>query len=264
LTNVEFVNECGVELIGALASDDLVALAAWVSNDRDSSERLEDRKQVQGLINFLMRERHTSPFEHGIFIYKVDVPIFVAREFHRHRTFSYNEVSGRYTQMKPRFYLPGPDRPLVQEGKMGAYTFVKGTEDQYAFTRRQIEYFTKQNYISYESMLSEGIAKEVARMVLPLNLMTQFYATAKPKNLMDFITLRTHPTALYEIRDVAAKMETHLEHYMPITHKAFRNGAVEQEKKEHPVYTVKIMKPEEPDAIARLVSKTLEENRKLT
>jgi thymidylate synthase (FAD) len=197
-------------------------MAAWVSHDTDSEERLDNRKQVKGLINFLYRNKHLSPFEHGIFKFKVDVPLFVAREFHRHRTWSYNEVSGRYTEMKPRFYVPPRERPLVQEGKAGNYYFTEGSDEQYALVLSNIRNSTRDSYTYYERMLSHGIAKEVARDVLPLNLMTQFYATTNPRNLMQFLTLRNEDHALYEIRQVAVEMEKYLAELMPFTYEAFR------------------------------------------
>src|SRR5690349_20132072 len=156
MTDIEFVNGSTVELVKHNASDADVAYAAWVSNygDRrkakaepregtnynyqtrkweDSEERKEWKKSTQGLINFLYRERHMSPFEHGSFTFMVDTPIFVAREFMRHRTFSYNEVSGRYKKLEPRFYLVDSDRPVKQrEGtKVGNYAFDAGTDEQY-------------------------------------------------------------------------------------------------------------------------------------
>lgn len=218
---IEFVSEVGVELIDALASDDDVAMAAWVSNALDSVERLSDRKRVKGLINFLWRQKHTSPFEHGIFKYKVDVPLTVAREFQRHRTFSFNEVSGRYTEMKPRFWMCPPDRPFVQQGKMGDYYFVKGTPDQYAIYKTSKERGVNTAWEIYQQRLDAGIAKEVAREDLPLSLMTQFYASVDPKNLMGFLALREHRTALEEIQQTARKMEVAFAERMPYTHEAY-------------------------------------------
>jgi thymidylate synthase (FAD) len=180
---------------------------------------------MKGLINFLMREKHMSPFEHGSFTFKIDCPIFVAREFHRHSTMVYNEVSGRYTEMKPRFYVPGNSRPVVQQGKAGQYTF---TEDSNLLYRSigHIAASTSVAWDHYQSMLNEGVAKEVARMALPNNLMTQFYATVNPRNLMHFLGLRTSPQALYEIREVAEDMEKALAEQMPMTYDAWKGPVV--------------------------------------
>jgi thymidylate synthase (FAD) len=222
MTEIEFVTKPSATLVQTNASDDMVAMAAWVSFDRDSEERLNNKDRMKGLINFLMREKHMSPFEHGSFTFKIDCPIFVAREFHRHRTMAYNEVSGRYTEMKPRFYLPGDSRPVVQMGKAGQYHF---EEDQAGlkFAQSTIEVATRDAWIHYQFLLGEGVAKEVARMVLPSNLMTQFYATVNPRNLMHFLGLRSSEQALYEIRLVAQDMEKALKESMPMTYEAWKN-----------------------------------------
>lgn len=220
MSELEFVTQPTARLVSSHASDDDAAMAAWVSFDRDSEDRLENRKQVEGLLNFLMRENHTSPFEHGYFKFRIDCPIFVAREFHRHRTFSYNEVSGRYTEMKPRFYVPGDVRPVVQQGKAGKYFFTQD-EPLNKVSAAVIEDSARESWENYQWLLSKGVAKEVARMVLPLTLMTQFYASVDPLNLMKFLDLRTTPQALWEIRDVAEQMEEHLEDQMPLTYAAW-------------------------------------------
>jgi len=223
MTEIEFVTKPSATLVQTNASDEMVAMAAWVSFDRDSEERLEDKTRMNGLINFLMREKHMSPFEHGSFTFKIDCPIFVAREFHRHRTMAYNEVSGRYTEMKPRFYIPSGHRPVVQQGKAGQYTFANDE----ALAEKSVAHIAKSTAIAwqeYKIMLEAGIAKEVARMALPNNLMTQFYATVNPRNLMHFLGLRTSEQALYEIREVAYDMEVALQKSMPMTYMAWKQN----------------------------------------
>ena len=162
-----------------------------------------------------------SPFEHGSFTFFVDTPIFVAREFMRHRTWSYNEASGRYKLLEGRFYLPRLTRPLVQKGKVGSYTFGKGDPSQ----SKALNFFTRKAYrvswLAYRSMVRVGIAKEVARNVLPVGIMTQFYATANPRNVMQFLILRNDKHALYEIREVAEKIEAEFAKAMPLTYAAF-------------------------------------------
>jgi len=224
LIDAQFVNECTVELINTNASDDMVAMAAWVSNDADSVEKLENRKHVEGLINFLYRNKHLSPFEHGQFICKADVPLSVRSEWHRHRTQSYNEISTRYVEMKPRFYIPPRERPLVQQGKMGDYHFVAGTDEQYAVTKKTLEDGSKAQYQRYLDLIQIGVAKEVARLALPVNLMTQFYFTANPRNLMQFLTLRNEEHALYEIRQAAQQVENILAQQMPLAYKAYKEN----------------------------------------
>lgn len=228
--SIEFVNKVSVELIEASASDNMTAMAAWVSNDMDSEDRLIDRNKVAGLINFLYRNQHMSPFEHGHLTFKVDVPLFVAREWHRHRTMSYNEVSGRYTQMQPRFYMG--DTARVQQGKMGNYFFVDGTTEQTERYHNRKKARIEAAWTGYLEALDDGIAKEQAREDLPLSLMTQFYATTNPRNLMQFLTLRNDKHALKEIRDAAVQMEAIFAEKMPLTYVAYKTNDWRDQKEE--------------------------------
>jgi thymidylate synthase (FAD) len=244
---VEFVNKSTVKLIKHNASDEDVAHAAWVSNfGTGAVER--DTTDVSKLINFLYTNKHMSPFEHGSFTFFIDTPIFVAREFMRHRTFSYNETSGRYKKLEPRFYLAPNDRPLVQEGKIGNYTFVPGSDEQY----HNVEFYTVESYnyawMNYKSMLEAGIAKEVARNVLPVGTMTQFYATCNPRNLMQFLTLRNDDPALYEIRKVAEEMEKIFAQAMPLTYAAYASA---RDNERHPPQVVEVLSP--PETLSALV-----------
>lgn len=216
---MEFDNKMRVELIKSNASDIDVARAAWVSNYGEDA-REKDAGRIEGLINYLYKNSHLSPFEHGSFTFFLNVPIFVAREFMRHRTFSFNEISGRYTELKPKFYVPSTDRPVVQKGKVGNYHFepdiaLNGISQQLSRTAYE------NSWDSYQRQLEAGVAREVARNVLPVGIYTQFYATCNPRNLMQFLTLRNASNALFEIRDVAEQMEELFELQMPLTWKAF-------------------------------------------
>lgn len=213
---VEFVNESTVELVNFTGGDEMVARSAWVSTV-GSESKTKDASEIQGLINYLYKNYHLSPFEHGQFTFYIKTPLFVAREFHRHRTMSYNEVSGRYSDMKPVFYIPEPERNLIQHGKVGAYTFVPGDGEKYVKMMRTLQTNSESAWEEYMELKQAGIANEVSRMVLPLNLMTEFYATVNPRNLMQFLNLRTEAQALFEIRDVANKMEELFRSTMPLT-----------------------------------------------
>jgi thymidylate synthase (FAD) len=217
---MEFVSESTVRLVKQNASDVDVAHAAWVSNFGSEAET-RDTSDVSKLINFLYSNRHMSPFEHGSFTFFVDTPIFVAREFMRHRTWSYNETSGRYKELDPRFYLAPDDRPMRQVGRIGNYSFTEGTDEQKmiktGYTRKSYE----ASWYAYKKMLDAGVAKEVARNVLPVGTMTQFYATANPRNVMQFLSLRNDGPALKEIRDVAEKIEAAFAEAMPLTYMAY-------------------------------------------
>lgn len=218
---MKFVDESTVALKKCNASDVDVAYAAWVSNFGDTAEE-RDVTDVSKLIDFLYKNRHMSPFEHGSFTFFVDTPIFVAREFMRHRTWSYNETSGRYKELEGRFYFPNPERPLTQVGRPGAYTFGPGTEKQYAALSKWTKRTYKVSWLAYKAILKIGIAKEVARNVLPVATMTQFYATANPRNVMQFLSLRNDQHALYEIREVAIQIEKAFAEAMPLTYAAYK------------------------------------------
>lgn len=254
MSDIDFVDHSTVKLVKSNATDLDVALAAWVSNNgeglpadiKSPLHRLKngpdyswnreaekaDWKRIEGLINFLYRERHMSPFEHGSLTFFIDTPIFVAREFMRHRTFSYNETSGRYKELEPRFYLINDERPVVQKGKVGAYRFDEGTPEQYGnvYAATTLSYMHSWN--AYQQMLGKGVAKEVARNVLPVGIMTQFYATANPRNIIQFLLLRNDPNALAEIRAVAEQIEAAFAKEMPLTYAAFKKYDYRDEKAE--------------------------------
>src|SRR5689334_6653052 len=181
------------------------------------------------MINYLMRDRHGSPFEHSSMTFLVTAPIFVFREFHRHRVgWSYNEESGRYRELQPVFYVPGPDRDLQQVGKPGHYTFVPGTEEQRATVTEATATAYAAAHAAYRRMLEAGVAREVARTVLPVGTYSSMYATCNARSLMAFLSLRTRrEDATFpsfpqrEIELVAERMEEHFARLMPITHAAF-------------------------------------------
>ena len=206
-----------VALDGALASDLAVVNGARVSFNQESDE-FTDRES--GLIRFLMRERHGSPFEHGYFRFVVKAPIFVVREHHRHRAgHSYNEWSGRYSKLDAEFYVP--DNVRTQVGKPGAYSFEPVDDETREAAQREIEENAERAFEAYERMLELGVAKEVARAVLPLSTYTKYYWSCNPRSLMHFCSLRNHEAAQFEIREYAAAAESFLEQLMPVTHAAF-------------------------------------------
>lgn len=206
-----------VALDGALATDLAVVNGARVSFNQEAQELTE---RDGGLIRFLMREKHGSPFEHGYFRFLVKAPLFVVREHHRHRAgHSYNEWSGRYSKLEPEFYVP--DFVRTQVGKPGAYSFEPVDEETRERTRSEIEENAQRAFQTYERLLEQGVAKEVARAVLPLSTYTKYYWSCNPRSLMHFCSLRNHEAAQFEIRQYAAGAESFLEQLMPVTHAAF-------------------------------------------
>lgn len=236
MTEIKFVNDVVVELIKTNATDIDVARSAWVSTLGEEAREGGDPNRVPGLINYLMRDKHGTPFENaGSFTFFVKCPLFVAREFMRHRVgWSYNEESGRYSKLNPEFYMIDANRKITQKGKPGHYQFYRGSNEQYAITMSNINNVSQRAWDAYEQMLDYGVAKEVARMVLPLNIMTSLYATCNARSLMSFLSLRTeHEDATFpshpqwEIQLVANKMEGFFAEAMPITYESFvKNGRV--------------------------------------
>ncbi|MFD0889224.1 FAD-dependent thymidylate synthase [Streptosporangium algeriense] len=232
-----FLDDVTVELVKHSASDSDVLWAARVSTVGEQSieEIRKDPERSKGLINFLMRDRHGTPFEHNSMTFLVRAPIFVFREFQRHRVgWSYNEESGRYRELQPDFYVPGPERRLVQEGRPGKYVFVEGSEEQHKIAREAMESAYRRSYEAYQEMLEAGIAREVARAVLPVGLFSSMYATCNARSLMHFLSLRTKSEQAKvpsfpqrEIEMVAERMEAAWAGLMPLTHAAFVvNGRV--------------------------------------
>ncbi|MFG3056869.1 FAD-dependent thymidylate synthase [Kitasatospora sp. NPDC048239] len=236
-TAPQFRSDVTVELVRSAAADSDVIWAARVSTAGEQSlEALQqDPEKSKGLINYLMRDRHGTPFEHNSMTFFISAPIFVFREFHRHRSgWSYNEESGRYRELQPVFYVPGEERKLVQQGRPGRYEFVEGTPEQFDVVGEQMQSAYRASYQAYQEMLDAGVAREVARAVLPVGLFSSMYATCNARSLMHFLSLRTKKENAAvpsfpqrEIEMVAEQMEEQWAGLMPLTHAAFeKHGRV--------------------------------------
>jgi thymidylate synthase (FAD) len=234
LDDLAFRSDVVVELVKHSASDEDVAFAARVSTLGEKAQEHSDPKKTAGLINFLMRDRHGSPFEHSVFTFYVKAPIFVWREHMRHRMASYNEESGRYRVLEPEFYVPDRSRKLLQIGKPGAYIFEQGSEEQTAIAISNYRRSCREAYINYQEMIHCGIAREVARGVLPVTIYSSAYVTINSRSLMNFLSLRRSVEGQRfpsfpqrEIEMVAEKYEEIFKELMPLTHSAFvENGRV--------------------------------------
>lgn len=215
-----------VELVQSAGNDEMLCRAARVSTLGSASI---DTEESGGLIGFLLRNRHGTPFEHGSMTFRIKAPIFVWREFMRHRIgFSYNEQSGRYMELSKEFYVPPEDRPLLQTGKPGHYEFVAGDKELHLGMRLSMQACYEQAWNGYQLMLKNGIAKEVARMVLPVATYSSAYVTCNPRSLMSFLSLRTKdPDSFFpsypqwEIEQVARQTEAIFAELYPLTHDAF-------------------------------------------
>jgi thymidylate synthase (FAD) len=207
-----------VRLDDVMASDLSVANAARVSFARRKDE-LDDADA--GLIRFLLRERHGTPFEHNAFRFHIRCPIFVAREWFRHRIGSFNEFSMRYAKATNDFYVPDADDVRSQVGKPGAYTFEPVDPELAEQTREELRAVYEQAFATYERLVEQGVAREVARVALPVGAYTEFYWTVNARSLMNFVSLRAAETAQREIRRYAEAVEQFLAQHMPITYAAF-------------------------------------------
>ena len=209
-----------VRLVDYLGSDQRIVQAARVSY----GEGTKTYRQDKGLINYLLRNDHTSPFEQVNFTFHVKMPIFVARQWVRHRTGRMNEISGRYSVMKDECYVPAPENIALQseDNKQGRCTEPVDAETaekiRNAFIADQ-----KKTFETYNEMIDMGLAREIARIDLPLSLYTEFYWQMDLHNLFHFLALRMDGHAQWEIRQYANTMFEIIRHVCPIACEAFEN-----------------------------------------
>ena len=207
-----------VRLDASVADDLSVVNAARVSVAR-RREVVDDADA--GLFRVLMRDRHGTPFEHNSFRFHIRCPIFVAREWFRHRIGSFNEFSMRYAKATDDFYVPEADDVRSQVGKPGAYSFEPVEPELAERTRQELQAVYDLAYATYTRLVEEGVARELARSVLPVAAYTEFYWTVNARALMNFVSLRAADTAQREIRVYAEACERFLADAMPITYEAF-------------------------------------------
>lgn len=250
MDDFKITRESTVELIDRAGDDVRIVCAARTSTSSDIRKEMEDRhgddkkKEHAGLINYLMKHRHGSPFEQSWLQFYIRAPIFVWREFHRHRIgWSYNEESGRYKQLAPEFYLPPAYRPMfkVEGWKPGRPKFLDLNDDDVedGFTKYEQhceiqEAAYRKSYETYLQSLSLGLDPGLARACLGVGVFSTCVVACNPRSLMHFLSLRTHHEdakfvsyPLYEIERVAEKIERSFSMEFPITYNAFvANGRV--------------------------------------
>ncbi|MBP0463432.1 FAD-dependent thymidylate synthase [Roseomonas sp. PWR1] len=226
-----------VRVVDYMGDDAAIVQAARVSYGRGTRAANEDR----GLIRYLMRHRHSTPFEMCEIKYHVKLPIFVARQWIRHRTANVNEYSARYSILDREFYIPGPDQLAAQSAvnRQGRGDVLQGAEAARVLDLLRED--ATRNYDHYLEMLNEddegraidparqGLARELARMNLTLNAYTQWYWKTDLHNLLHFLSLRADAHAQYEIRVYAEAMLETVKAWVPMAHEAFRDyrlGAV--------------------------------------
>lgn len=243
---MKFTSEITVRLIQCMGEDSMLAAAAKVLEPEAYQEyiALSENRSVEGLLNYLMEHRHGTPFEHGALTAFVHAPIFVWREWHRHRIgFSYNEESARYKKLEPCFYIPPRDRPMIKvdNWKPGRPKFLTLDEAEaqggllkwpadtvYADIISEMQEGYEDEYSRYERQLGRLLDPGLARDNLPVGIYSSCWVTCNPRSIMAFLSLRTHePTALkvsyplYEIEVAARKLEDIFKQHWPITHAAF-------------------------------------------
>lgn len=234
---IDFTSKLDVDVVQQAGNDAMVVAAARVSVVGELADlaREENAEEHAGLINYLMEHRHGTPFEHGFMTIRVSAPIMVFREWHRHRIgWSYNEMSGRYTQLPPLFYVPPPERPLVNVGSSARPKFAAGTPEQYDRQVARMKRGYQFAYAEYLEALEDGIAKEIARAVLGVGIYSTMYASFNPRSLMALLSLRidspdaTFPSKpQWEIEQCALQLEELFADHWPITYAAWiKHGRV--------------------------------------
>lgn len=243
MTDIQFRSDFKVGLVDHMGGDESVLRAMLVASDLDDPEqwRVVDTPQNTGRIRSLMRDRHGSPFEHNAMTFYVEAPIFVFREWHRHRIgISINEQSGRYSELPPMFYIPPRHRPMrkVPGSKQMEYKVEQSAFDVYNRKINGDKQVMTFCYEEYQRQLEDGIVKESARNCLPVATYSKMYWTCNARSLMAFLSLRvrddtaTFPSKpQWEINECALIMEHAAEHcfatLFPVTHEAFvTNGRV--------------------------------------
>lgn len=237
---IQTTDQITVKPIQKMGGDWMVVASAKVSTSGQEAMAFADPGNADanaGLINYLMSHRHGTPFEHASMTFFVHAPIFVWREWHRHRIgFSYNEESARYKQLAPVFWLPIPERKIVpaSDHTSARPKFQRGNDGQFNFLCDALRDSYTYSYATYQHLLDSGFAKEVARACLPVAIYSSCWVTCNPRSLMAFLSLRTHePDAKFvsypqaEIEQAARAAEQILADGWPLTYAAFvKNGRV--------------------------------------
>ncbi|MFI5346645.1 MAG: FAD-dependent thymidylate synthase [Elusimicrobiota bacterium] len=215
---VKVLDEGFVRLVDFMGGDQGVVDAARVSYGGVSKGAEADKK----LIAYLLKHNHGTPFEHAVFKFHVKTPLFVARQWFRHRMASYNEVSFRYTEVKDSFYMPRKWRGQDKKNKQGS---TAAAELDQAALKAMFKTHVDGSLATYKKLIAAGVAREMARMVLPVNLYTEFYWTINARGLMNFVALRADVHAQWEIQQYGEVLARTFKEMMPWTYEAFlRNG----------------------------------------
>lgn len=219
---IEVLDHGLVELIDWMGDDLAIVEAAQASFDKVPDEYTD---KEAGILRFLMREEHGVPFEHVVLKFRLRMPIFLARQYVKHRTSSWSEHSGRYSALEPLFYIPAPEDVRSQVGKPGSYTFEPVDLDTATRYRADLTETNQCAWHTYQSAIRAGVAKEIARLALPVNLYTTVVWTINARSLFNVIRLRVDSHAQREAQVYAQALEALAGHVIPDTIAAFiENG----------------------------------------
>lgn len=221
-----------VRLVDCMGSDLSIVRSARVSYNSDwRGEKIPDEilTKDEKLIHYLLLHRHTSPFESVVFTFEVKAPIFVFRQWHRHRTWSYNEVSARYTELDEGFYVPDADK-ITTQSTSNKQMRTTETHPQANILRGTMIRVNTAAQADYKDMLAAGCPRELARTVLPVATYSRMFATVDLHNLFHFLELRLHQHAQYEIRVYAEAMLKHITTIVPTAVSAFSKYRINQNK----------------------------------
>lgn len=209
-----------VRLVESMGSDLSIIRNARVSYDADWRVG-EDAGKDAKLLNYLLKNKHTSPFESCVFTFDIKAPIFVFRQWHRHRTWSFNEISARYAELPEEFYVPATSQITTQS----ATNKQMRTEVQHPKSQEWADAIRTQNtdaFALYQEMIADGVPRELARSVLPVGTYSHMFATVNLLNLFRFLQLRLHTHSQYEIRVYAEAMLDLIEPVVPVSVMGFR------------------------------------------
>lgn len=218
---IKILDKGYVELISSYGDDLTIVNGARVSFNKHSSVMTE---ADAGLINYLMKNKHGTPFEMVDFTFRIKCPIFVAREWFRHRMASYNEMSGRYVELEKEFYVPDIENIRMQKGKPGNYYYEPLAHHVSGIAINSITDAYDKAWAAYQELLDCGVAREQARMVLPVGIYTQFFFKLNLRSLLNFLSLRNEETAQWEIQQYAKAIEELVKEIVPVTMKSFENN----------------------------------------
>lgn len=226
---IDILDHGYVRLVESMGNDMSIVRSARVSYDAKPRGGDKDEK----LLRYLYKNRHTSPFEAVEFQFEIKCPMFIARQWHRHRTWAYNEVSARYTELPDEFYVPLPELIGVQNKNNKQQRDVD-VQESFSLSdlanKELIEQTNEASFEAYKALLENGVPRELARSVLPVGTYTRFFAKVDLHNLMHFLRLRLHPHAQIEIQAYAQGLLNLIEPVVPTTVEIFKETLEGTEK----------------------------------